>query len=161
MPLTPKTPLDVQTTQDAIALIRSTPEAMIRGGVSAQLIAAAEARLGVPFPAPFRLYLGELGQVSIGGTEVYGLVNDAFDANTVPCAVGVTLRKRRLGLPEQYVVVHAVGDGTLLAIDTSSIGAPVVAWRHESVMVDEEYSDFGDFLYEIVEDEIDRLRKSL
>jgi antitoxin YobK len=142
----------------AIDLLRSRQEADTSGGVPDSVIHKAEERLGLEFPESFRIYLREVGQVIIGGTIVYGLWDDRFDEHTAPCAVWVTLDHRRFGMPDSYVVVYALGEGTVLAIDTASPGSPIVAWRHWSPSeVEEEYASFGHFLFEIVEEEIDRL----
>jgi hypothetical protein len=122
-------------------------------------VARAEQALGVVFPPTYRRFLRELGAGGVGGEEVYGLVNDDFTDDRPPQAVGLTRAFREQGqIADGLVVVHALGQGTYHALDTTRANAdgeaPVVAFTpglstaggdHERVA-----DDFGSFFLDLV-----------
>src|SRR5438105_11846156 len=69
------------------------------GPRSKALVDAAERALGLRFPPRYRRFAELLGAGSVGGFEVYGVVNDNFERARVPDGIWATLEERRNGLP--------------------------------------------------------------
>jgi SMI1-KNR4 cell-wall len=142
---------------DALEKARARREMLPPTPASEELIAKAEARLGLAFPPSYRRFLAEVGVLRFASKDVFGLYSDDFDHNAAPCVVLMTLSERKFGLPPSYVVVYAVGEGTLYAIDTVDAISSVVAWRSATAPVEFVAPNFGEFLLETVESEIERL----
>jgi len=135
----------------AVELIEESGDGDFEGPKPDDLIAKAEAALGVTFPPTYRRFLSEYGCGDIGGEEFYGLINDQFEGSSIPNAVWLVLNERSgASLPDRYVLVCAEGDGTYCAIDisrkTEQEENPIVHlgvdWSHLSVEAD----SFGAFL---------------
>lgn len=94
--------------------------AFIAGGQSAEMVSAAEARLGIKFPPSFREYLLEWGNLSFDGCEYYGLTRNAdFDNAGVPNCIWFTLRKRlTVDLPHNLIVFRNDNDEEYMCINT-------------------------------------------
>lgn len=119
---------------DDIEQLLKQADACIAGGQSDEMIAAAEDRLGVTFPASFRAYLSQWGNLSFNGYEYYGLTPNAdFDHSGIPNCVWFTLRKReQIGLPASLVIFRNENDEEYFCLDTSQTRGdnecPVVIW---------------------------------
>jgi hypothetical protein len=112
------------------------------GPRSEELVARAEAALGVLFPPSYRCFVLELGCGALGGRYFYGVVDQEFERSSAPNGVWVTLSERReFGLDCRYVIFEEGGDGTCLALDFEGVGgrgeAPVVR-----LSVDRDVSEF-------------------
>lgn len=130
------------------------------------LINAAEVILGLTFPTTYKRFLQDFGAGSFGGFEVYGLVNPNFEQSGIPDAVCFTSMERQAGdLPDNLLIVHAVGDGALICIDCRQLNA-----QNEAKLVDFESGlslteqalsvvapDFGEFFLSMVEKQITTL----
>jgi hypothetical protein len=136
---------------DDIEQLLKQAEACIAGGQSDEMIAAAEARLGVTFPASFRAYLSQLGNLSFNGYEYYGLTRNAdFDHSGIPNCVWFTLRKRdQIGLPAPLVIFRNENDEKYYCLDTTQTRddeCPVVIWdnitREISQTLNARFSEF-------------------
>ncbi|QDV18395.1 Antitoxin YobK [Gimesia panareensis] len=118
---------------DEIDQLLKQADAFIAGGQSAEMIAAAQARLGVTFSASFRAYLLKWGNLSFNGYKYYGLTRNAdFDHASIPNCVWFTLRKRvQVGLPESLVVFRSENDEEYYCLETAQTRddeCPVVIW---------------------------------
>ena len=139
---------------EALAIITSHgQEAEFVGPIDASLIQHAEDLLGQRLPPTYRRFLEELGAGDIWGDEFYGIVNENLESSLVPNAVGVALEARRRGeLPERFLPVYDLGEGTTYAIDFSDgTGGehPVVSWHGDPMFgVAVAATDFGAFLLE-------------
>lgn len=102
------------------------------GPKSDKLIDKAQETLGVNFPNSYKEFLREYGCGSVEGIEIYGLIDGDFLNSGVPDAVWVTLQERKLGLPNNLVIVYSTGYGPVFALDTAKfddIGeCPVVSY---------------------------------
>ena len=140
--------------EEGLKLIADADDKMVSGPKTTDEIEAAETALGLKFPPTYRRFLAECGSGGAGGEEFYGLTrNPDFVNSSVPNAIWLTLKHRqKYSLPAELVLVYALGDGTLYAVDTSQGGAlgesPVIEWpsgpppeRRRVVS-----SDFGIFL---------------
>ena len=143
--------------EQAVALLRENEdEADFVGPRSAELIQRAEVALGVRFPPTYRRFLSEYGAGNIGGTEIYGVIDDDFETSSVPDAIWLNLTDPREGL----FVFYAVGEGTEFCLDTSRTGAdgemPVVAVAPGDEGGREEVAqDFGSALLMLVREELE------
>lgn len=85
-------------------------------GVSDEVIASAEQRLGLTFPSQYKDYLKECGILSFASHEITGLGVSGY-LNVVEA----TEAERKLGgtFPEDCVLIENVGvDGILVIMDT-------------------------------------------
>jgi hypothetical protein len=120
---------------EALRLIEQNGDlADFEGPKPERLIAAAEARIGQPFPPSYRDFLKAYGAGDIAGEEFYGLIHERFEHSGIPDAIWLTLSERESSsLPEELVIVYSTGDGCYYAIDgrlrDSQGEAPIVAWR--------------------------------
>lgn len=128
-----------------------------------ELISLAESALGIVFPPTYRGFLSKYGCGDIAGCEFYGLVNDDFEASGIPDAIWLTLEERKSsGLPENLVIVYALGDGSYHALDCSvtdqASECPVVEWipgsSRSGQALEVIAEDYGQFLLEKIESAI-------
>jgi SMI1-KNR4 cell-wall len=106
----------------AVALIDKHGEAAdFAGPRPPGLIDRAERAVDVLFPPTYRRFLVEYGAGSIGGTEIYGVIDADFENSSIPDAVWHNLTMRRDGYGEGLFSFHAVGDGEEYCLDTSRL----------------------------------------
>jgi hypothetical protein len=138
---------------------RHTDDADFAGPRPPKLIEAAEQALGFRFPATYRRFVAEYGAGSVGGTEIYGVVDADFESSSVPDGVWYNLTLRRDGSDESVYVFYDVGDGETFCLDTTQVAAdgemPVVGVRlGGGDDRDEIAPDFGRALLMLLEDEL-------
>lgn len=77
--------------------------------------------MGATFPEEYRSFICDFGAVDFYGFEVYGVLSHepSLESN-VPSCVWVTQSERKHGLPGQFVVISASGDGITYALSTVS-----------------------------------------
>jgi len=96
----------------------------LAGPVSDELIASAEARLGVRFPRSYRAFLAAYGAALCQGFEIAGLFHHA-DKSRPPLwsdIVASNLRIRhRDHLPEGYVAISSDGVEVKYYLDTANM----------------------------------------
>jgi hypothetical protein len=86
-----------------------------------ELIDLAERAVDIEFPPTYRRFLSEYGAGSIGGTEIYGVIDGDFENSSIPDAVWHNLTLRRDGHDEVLFSFHAVGDGEEFCLDSSRV----------------------------------------
>lgn len=124
-----------EDTKEFIRLVRANSQAAnIAGGCDEDLIAQAEAHLGLSLPPTYREFLRQLGECDIAGEEFYGVWARDGDPGVLFGAVRMTLELRRTSaMPDALVVFMDDGMGGLYALDTVSSDeegeAPVVLWE--------------------------------
>jgi hypothetical protein len=121
---------------------------------------AAEAALGLRFLPTYRRFVAEYGAGSLNGREVYGAIDQDWEA-TVPDAVGLTLDERDVSaMPETYILIGSTGDGDWYVIDTGQADgegeSPVLRWmpgvaENEAGPPERVADSFGAFLLDQVE----------
>ena len=95
------------------------------GGVEEDKIKDIEVKLNVNFPESYKNFLRKYGYGAAYGREVLG-----SGKSEVPSVVAETLRFRKLGLPEQYVVIQNC-DEWIYCLDTDNMKneeCPVISW---------------------------------
>jgi len=115
-----------------------------------ELIVAAERALGLEFPPTYRAFLKRFGCGTFGADEFYGVWEEMEQG--VPNVVWLTLSERdSAGLAPHLIWVHSRGDGTSSVIDTRHVTAAVFFWHSEDEEPEWVAGDFGCFLLERVE----------
>ncbi len=151
--------LSLQSYQEAVSIISENLELSdFQGPKNMELVIEAENKLGLSFPVTYRQFLLNFGAGGFGSEMILGIIDTEFDYFERPDAIGYTLLLRgKKKIPNNYVVIHEVGDGELFCLDTSQIsngecavvafepGLPVEIQPYEVVA-----PDFGDLLLEIV-----------
>ena len=130
-------------------------EADFLGPRSPELIHRAELAVGLRFPPTYRRFLTAYGTGNIGGTEIYGVIDDNFETSSVPDAIWLNLTHPQEGL----FVFYALGEGTESCLDTSRTAPdgemPVVAVDPGGEVREEIASDFGSAFLALVREELD------
>lgn len=147
---------------EALALIAQNPaETDFEGPKPEELIQSAEKKLGVVFPPTYRAFLKKLGCGDVAGEEFYGILDEDFENSGIPDAVWFTLEERKTGgLPASYVIISALGDGELLALDTRSAAegaeGPVLllpqGYSQPGAVLEQIAEDFGEFFLRTVKE---------
>lgn len=84
-------------------------------------VRSAEDALGVTFPTEYRSFIRDFGAADFYGFEVCGaLGHEPSLESNVPSCVWVTQSERKHGLPAEFVVISASGDGITYALSTVS-----------------------------------------
>src|SRR5687767_373400 len=124
----------------------------VPGRASEEIIASAEARLGVRFPQSYRTFLAAYGAALCEGFEIAGLFPHA-DTDRPPLwsdVVAMNLRIRhRAHLPEGYVAISSDGVEVTYYLDTAKIrddGECAVVALGPGVDRAEVATDFSEFL---------------
>lgn len=106
--------------EHGLRLVAQHPErARFVGRRDPQLVASAEAAIGLRFPPSYKRFVTELGAGSIAGEEFYGVIGDDWVASP-PDAVGLTLKDHENGdLPRRYITIGDTDEGERYALDTA------------------------------------------
>ena len=135
--------------------------------INYELIEKGEKYLDIKFPNTFKQYLKDFGSLTFGATEIYGVIDEDFINSSIPDAIWLTMKKRKeLNLPKQFIEIYEVGEGTEFFLDTSKMKnneCSVVSMYVPNFLEDKftenlltmEYDNFGDFLLDIIEDELE------
>src|SRR5690606_21827122 len=74
------------------------------------IVVSAEQALNLTFPPSYRHFLLDLGCGSIGGLEIYGVIDEEFEDSGVPDGIWLTLKMREgAGLNPAYILIGDVG----------------------------------------------------
>jgi hypothetical protein len=132
------------------------------GACPEDLIVRAEQRIGHRFPPSYRYFLAELGTVSFGGEEIYGLIPQNFEAFGVPNALWLyTKNLSELAQPPRYFEFYNYGDGTTVALDfdrRDAAGECALAETHAGAWnehADDVAGNFGTFLLALVREDLE------
>lgn len=135
---------------------------------SLETIKRAESFLNIKFPASYREFLKKYGYGDFGGLEIYGLTKEEkFNIESKP----IIPRPNIVWMTVQYnldfkhplylLIIYELGEGTKYCLDLSQMKGdecPVVVWPifgyENNPKLEIIAQDFGDFLLEMVEDEI-------
>ncbi|MEO1006947.1 MAG: SMI1/KNR4 family protein [Planctomycetota bacterium] len=157
--------MSMQDFEAACELIRRHEElADFEGPKPDELLAKAEAAIGLSFPATYRAFLSKFGCGDIAGAEFYGIIKDNFEESGIPDAIWLTLDQRKSSeLPKFYILIGDSGNGGLYAIDCSVISVaecPVVEWWAGAQDQRTVAADFGDFFLRTVREALHNRRLS-
>ncbi|TDL32831.1 SMI1/KNR4 family protein [Jeotgalibacillus sp. S-D1] len=157
--------MSIESYHQAKELIKRNNElADFVGGCSIDLIEKAQDKIDIIFSGMYRDYLKSLGAGNFGSQEVYGIIHDDFENSSVPDAIWFTLSERReINLPNHLLVIYDTGSDELFCLnyrDVNERGEPkVVSYLPGIDLAQQKYEliaeDFGDFLLDLVEQEIE------
>lgn len=127
-------------------------------------IEKAESMLDLKISGSYLDFLQTFGAGNFGSKEVFGIIDDDFENSSVPDAIWYTLTLRKsVNLPPNYLVIYEVGDGDVFCLDFNNqdkknepkviVLDPGFALENQSIELIAD--DFGDFLLELVEAELD------
>lgn len=133
------------------------------GGRSTELINLAEEKLGLRFTGLYLDYLQTFGAGNFGAQEIYGIISVDFENSSVPDAIWYTLTERKeINLPSNLLVIYDTGSDELFCLDFNQLddkGEPKVVSFVPGVELESQIyeiiaNDFGDFLLDLVKQEI-------
>lgn len=145
-------------------ILKNEDLADFEGEKSTDLISKAEAAVGLKFSGSYLDFLQTFGAGNFGSEEVFGIIDDDFENSSVPDAIWYTLTLRKsVNLPEHFLVIYDTGSDEVFCLDfnnTDSKGEskivaidPGYALRDQTLELIAD--DFGDFLLELVEEELE------
>lgn len=124
------------------------------GGVSQKDIENTEKKLGVTLPESYKAFLQDCGAGDVGGEVILGITLEEDEELDMTV---ITLNEREQGLPKNMVIVYYGWDDDMLyCLDTSQMKekeCPVAALDKEYHIESIVAASFGEFLYQMVEDE--------
>ena len=94
--------------EKAFNYIRESENSDFEGNKSEELVQKAEKFLDVQFPSEYRKFLLEFGYGDVDGIEIFGLINDKFETNSVPDAIALTAKERKSASLEKNLII--IGD---------------------------------------------------
>lgn len=156
--------MSVENYQKAKEIILNKKEiADFVGGRTDELINMAEKKIGLKFTGLYVDYLKTFGAGNFGAQEIYGIINNDFENSSVPDAIWYTLTERKeINLPDNLLVIYDTGSDEIFCLDFNQLddnGEPkVVSFVPGVDLKNQTYekvaNDFGDFLLELVEQEV-------
>lgn len=133
------------------------------GGRTSELINSAEEKLGVKFSGLYLNYLQTFGAGNFGAQEIYGIISNDFENSSVPDAIWYTLTERKeSNLPSNLLIIYDTGSDELFCLDYNQLDEnrepKVVSFVPGVELESQTYeiiaNDFGDFLLDLVKQEI-------
>lgn len=115
------------------------------GGVSNEEIENAMKELALVFPESYRAFLMDFGGGDVGGEFILGITEAEEES-----AVKATQEERRVGLPENFVII-AFWDDVLYCLDTGKMKngeCPVVTLTDDYKVNEIAAESFGQLLYD-------------
>ena len=144
----------LQAAEQAIRLMRAHEDIAQHGdGCPAEMIARAEAEMGLAFPPSYRRLIEEFGTWEIPPTEFPGVYKSPASGDKLLGSPAYTLEDREvLGLPHHFLVVMHDDVWEVVVLDTSQPDQageyPVYAWNPgvlEGGPMERVSDNFGEF----------------
>lgn len=101
----------------AFEYIRKSAEADFEGEKSEELIGKAESYLGLTLPNEYKEFLREFGCGDLNGIEIFGLINDKFETNSIPDAIAITAMERKDSNLDNNLLIIANSSESYYALD--------------------------------------------
>lgn len=133
------------------------------GGRTSELINSAEEKLGLKFTGLYLNYLQTFGAGNFGAQEIFGIISNDFENSSVPDAIWYTLTERKeSNLPSNLLIIYDTGSDVLFCLDYNQLDEnrepKVVSFVPGVELESQTYeiiaNDFGDFLLDLVKQEI-------
>jgi len=157
--------MGLENYNEAVGIITKNPsKGYFAGPRSEALIRLAEQTLGFQFFGTYRHFLANYGAGNFGAQEIYGVISDDFENSSVPDAIWYTITERKeIGLPLNLLVIYDTGNGEIFCLDFKQVNKenePTVVSFVPGVDLEKQTyekiaDDFGDFLLDLVNQEID------
>ena len=112
--------------EKAFDYIRKSENSDFEGNKTEELVKKAENFLGLKFPNEYRRFLLEFGCGDVDGVEIFGLINDKFETNSIPDAIAITAKERKSVALEKNLIIIGDSDEYYYALDLSKTSAPVI-----------------------------------
>ena len=135
---------------------------MTTGGKSEDIILSAEQLLNIVFSKQHRDYCSRIGYMSFFGHEIFEVGSydsPIIEANTVAYALH---EREKFDLPEKWLPIYNFNDGNIAFFDytqTDETGEPPIIMAINTgkkyVLLERLAEDFGDFLLDLVEMQLD------
>lgn len=156
--------MSIETYEEAKHMILNNDDiADFVGGCTIDLINLAEEKLGLKFTGLYLDYLQTFSAGNFGAQEIYGIISADFENSSVPDTIWYTLSERKeINLPSNLLVIYDTGSDELFCLDFNQLdykGEPkVVSYVPGVELENQTYeiiaNDFGDFLLDLVKQEI-------
>lgn len=133
------------------------------GGRTSELINSAEEKLGLKFTGLYLNYLQTFGAGNFGAQEIFGIISNDIENSSVPDAIWYTLTERKeSNLPSNLLIIYDTGSDVLFCLDYNQLDEnrepKVVSFVPGVELESQTYeiiaNDFGDFLLDLVKQEI-------
>ena len=132
-------------------------------GGKTEEIQISEKMLGICFSKQCREFYEKYGYLSFFGTEIYGIDprddSGILEGNSVASALN---DREEYGLPEEWIPIYNFDDGDMAYLDYSSLNAEkeprviMAFYNGENYEVVETLAeDFGDFVLQLVQEQIE------
>lgn len=136
----------------------------VKGELTNEVIAKAEALFGTKFSKQNRHFFKEAGYLSFSGNEFYGICKEDFSGTHTGCAIEATLQDRKeLNLPTKWLTIYFFDDGYYGYLDYSQLNEdgepPVIMAIYDGkkhVTIERVAEDLGDFILRLVEEQLAR-----
>lgn len=158
--------MSYQNFEKALELAKQCEFYTIKGERTSDVVAKAEELFGLKFSKQNFEFFKRLGYLSFFGNEFYGILSDDFsnDGDYVGCAIEATLHDReKFNLPKEWLTLYFFDDGYYGYLDYSQLNEdkepPVVIAIYDGtkyVITEKIAEDFGDFLLQLVEEQLAR-----
>ena len=133
------------------------------GGKKDKDIEKSEKILEISFSKQSREFYKKLGDLSFYGNEIFGIDPDddsgILEGNSVTYALN---DRQKYNLPQKWLPIYNFNDGTMAYLDYSSLNQenePIVIMAYyngsEYEVVDRIAEDFGDFLLQLVKEQLE------
>ena len=155
--------MSVEAYNEAKQIILNDDIADFVGGRTSELINSAEEKLGLKFTGLYLNYLQTFGAGNFGAQEIYGIISNDFENSSVPDAIWYTLTERKeSNLPSNLLIIYDTGSDELFCLDYNQLDEnrepKVVSFVPGVELESQTYeiiaNDFGDFLLDLVKQEI-------
>jgi hypothetical protein len=158
--------MSIEDLNKAFSSLQNNAELIKSSGkkIDEEVIKKAQDYLEVKFPTTYKKFISKVGFLSLGGCEIYGIIDEDFINSGVPDAIWFSYENRKnYGTPDYLVQIYSVGEGTTYCLDTSQMNeegeCPVVAWPlggyEETPVLEVIAEDFGKFFLDMVQQQIE------
>ncbi|MCR5289371.1 MAG: SMI1/KNR4 family protein [Treponema sp.] len=112
--------------EKAFNYIRNSDNSDFEGCKPEELVQKAENFLELKFPDEYRRFLLEFGCGDVDGVEIFGIINDKFETNSVPDAIAITSKERKNVALEKNLIIIADSPEYYYALDISNTSVHVI-----------------------------------
>lgn len=136
--------------EDMVMLINQNPDLADFDGIpEISKIEDAENLLGIKFPRDYKFFLENYGCGNFGSEEFFGIVKG--EPFAIPSVIFATLGMRKIGLPDNYIVIWDAGTDEQFIIDTlqeKNGMAPILTWIGGISLDQQELNVVADSFYD-------------